>query len=112
MPPPAISSPPVGTCGTGAADVPPSARAAGVRGRLASRQGLSAACVVLLAVLLVSVVVAVGLGSAVITPGETARYLWAALSGGHIAADEVTTYQIIWQIRTPRVLTAALVARG
>ncbi|MFC5800984.1 FecCD family ABC transporter permease [Streptomyces formicae] len=69
-------------------------------------------CALLLAVLLASVVVAIGLGSAVITPGETARYLWAALSGGRIGADEVTTYQIIWQIRTPRVLLAALVGAG
>ncbi|MFE0189617.1 FecCD family ABC transporter permease [Streptomyces sp. NPDC058989] len=69
-------------------------------------------CAALLAVLLVSVVVAIGLGSAVITPGETARYLWAALSGGRITADDVTTYQIIWQIRTPRVLLAALVGAG
>ncbi|AWN31812.1 iron ABC transporter permease [Streptomyces sp. NEAU-S7GS2] len=69
-------------------------------------------CVALLGVLLASVVVAIGLGSAVITPGETARYLWAALSGGRIEADDVTTYQIIWQIRTPRVLLAALVGAG
>ncbi|MEU3604574.1 iron ABC transporter permease [Streptomyces sp. NPDC035033] len=70
------------------------------------------ACSVLLAVLLVSIVVAIGLGAAVVTPGETARYLWAAVSGGRIAPDEVTTYQIIWEIRTPRVLLAALVGAG
>ncbi|WP_437063698.1 FecCD family ABC transporter permease [Streptomyces sp. enrichment culture] len=71
-----------------------------------------AGCAVLAAVLLGSVVVAIGLGPAVITPQETARHLWAALSGGRIGADEVTTYQIIWQIRTPRVLLAALVGAG
>jgi iron complex transport system permease protein len=70
------------------------------------------ACAALLVVLLVSIVVAIGLGAAVIAPGETARYLWAAVSGGLITADEVTTYQIIWQIRTPRVLLAALVGAG
>ncbi|ORT53401.1 iron ABC transporter permease [Streptomyces sp. CB03238] len=70
------------------------------------------ACAVLFVVLLASMVVAIGRGAAVITPGETARYLWAAVSGGRIAADEVTTYQIIWQIRTPRVLLAALVGAG
>ncbi|MFF0589270.1 FecCD family ABC transporter permease [Streptomyces sp. NPDC003781] len=69
-------------------------------------------CAVLAAVLLASVVVAVGLGPAVVPPGETAHHLWAALSGGRIRADEVTTYQIIWQIRTPRVLLAALVGAG
>ncbi|MEU1212975.1 FecCD family ABC transporter permease [Streptomyces sp. NPDC005791] len=66
----------------------------------------------LFVVLLVSVVAAIGLGAAVITPGETARYMWAAVSGGRVAADEVTTYQIVWQIRTPRVLLAALVGAG
>ncbi|WP_414497585.1 FecCD family ABC transporter permease [Streptomyces sp. CRN 30] len=71
-----------------------------------------AGCAALTAVLVVSVVVAIGLGPAVVTPGETARHLWAAISGGRIGADEVTTYQIIWQIRTPRVLLAALVGAG
>ncbi|MZE71455.1 iron ABC transporter permease [Streptomyces sp. SID5789] len=70
------------------------------------------ACGALTALLLASVVVAIGLGPAVITPGETARHLWAELSGGRIGQDEVTTYQIIWQIRTPRVLLAALVGAG
>ncbi|MEV5016578.1 FecCD family ABC transporter permease [Streptomyces sp. NPDC053780] len=70
------------------------------------------ACGALTALLLASVVVAIGLGPAVVTPGETARHLWAALSGGGIGRDEVTTYQIIWQIRTPRVLLAALVGAG
>ncbi|WP_225631380.1 FecCD family ABC transporter permease [Streptomyces solaniscabiei] len=86
--------------------------AAAVRGRLASRGGLLLSCAVPAAVLLVSVVVAIGLGPAAVAPGETARHLWAALSGGRIAADDVTTYQIIWQIRTPRVLLAALVGAG
>ncbi|OEV04396.1 sugar ABC transporter substrate-binding protein [Streptomyces oceani] len=62
--------------------------------------------------LLGSVLLAIGLGPAVVAPDETARHLWAALSGGHIAADEVTAYQIIWQIRTPRVLLAAVVGAG
>ncbi|CAL9664391.1 Hemin transport system permease protein HmuU [Streptomyces sp. enrichment culture] len=83
-----------------------------MKGRLASRKGLVLACAVLSVVLLASVVSAIGLGAAVIAPEETARYLWAAVSGGRISADEVTTYQIIWQIRTPRVLLAALVGAG
>ncbi|MCP9956857.1 iron ABC transporter permease [Streptomyces sudanensis] len=120
MPPPATSPPPVGAEAPGSADAPARTPApdrepdpgTGVKDRVASRAGLVTVCAVLSAVLLVSVVVAIGLGSAVIAPGETARYLWAALSGGAIAADEVTTYQIIWQIRTPRVLLAALVGAG
>jgi iron complex transport system permease protein len=80
------------------------------RGR--RRGGLVAGAVVLGLVLLVSVVVAIGLGPAVIAPAETARYLLAALTGGRISALEVPTYQIIWQVRTPRVLLAAAVGAG
>ncbi|WP_207782532.1 FecCD family ABC transporter permease [Phytoactinopolyspora limicola] len=59
-----------------------------------------------------SVFVAIGLGSAVVPPADTVRYLWASVTGGTIPADEVTRYQIIWQIRTPRVLLAAIVGAG
>ncbi|MFE0098726.1 FecCD family ABC transporter permease [Streptomyces sp. NPDC059009] len=69
-------------------------------------------CAALFLLLLGSVVVAIGLGAAAVPPAETARFLWAALSGGRVAADDITTYQIIWQIRTPRVLLAALVGAG
>ena len=83
-----------------------------LRDRLASPKALALTCVVLFLVLVASVVVAIGLGAALVTPAETARYLWAALSGGRVAADDITTYQIVWQIRTPRVLLAALVGAG
>nr|WP_244900447.1 iron ABC transporter permease [Streptomyces nanshensis] len=69
-------------------------------------------CLALAALLLVSVVVAIGLGPSVIAPAGTARYLWAALSGGEIRASEATTYQVVWEIRAPRVLLAALVGAG
>ncbi|WP_017586106.1 FecCD family ABC transporter permease [Nocardiopsis ganjiahuensis] len=80
--------------------------------RLATPAGTATAALVLALVLAVSVVLAIGLGSAVVPPRETVRYLWAALSAGSIQADEVTRYQIIWQIRTPRVLLAAIVGAG
>ncbi|MFC8589055.1 FecCD family ABC transporter permease [Streptomyces sp. NPDC057217] len=112
MSPPAITAPSASSAAdTPAGEAPPEPQR-GVKDRLASRKGLALACAVLFVVLLVSIVVAIGLGAAVITPGETARYLWAAVSGGRIAADDVTTYQIIWEIRTPRVLLAALVGAG
>ncbi|MDT0268527.1 iron ABC transporter permease [Streptomyces sp. DSM 44915] len=66
----------------------------------------------LLALLAVSVLLAIGWGTAVIAPPDTARYLWAAVSGGTIAPDEVTHYQIVWQVRTPRVLLAVVVGAG
>ncbi|NDK33136.1 iron ABC transporter permease [Nesterenkonia sp. Hz 6-5] len=59
-----------------------------------------------------SILVAIGLGSAVVPPPDTARYLWAAVTGGDITAEELTRYQIIWNIRTPRVLLAAAVGAG
>lgn len=112
MPPPTTSVPSASSGADAPADAAPPEPAGGVKGRLASRKGLVLACAVLFVVLLASVVLAIGLGAAVITPGDTARYLWAAVSGGRIEADELTTYQIIWQIRTPRVLLAALVGAG
>ncbi|WP_443083896.1 iron chelate uptake ABC transporter family permease subunit [Verrucosispora sp. WMMA2121] len=62
--------------------------------------------------LLVSAVVVIGLNAAVIPPSATAHYLWAGVTGGTISADEVTRYQIDWQIRTPGVLLAAWVGAG
>ncbi|MFD3687721.1 FecCD family ABC transporter permease [Nocardiopsis sp. NPDC058631] len=80
--------------------------------RLSTPAGTAVAAVVLGAVLVASAVLAIGLGSALVPPAETVRYLWAALTGGTIQADEVVRYQIIWQIRTPRVILAALVGAG
>nr|WP_245533578.1 iron ABC transporter permease [Actinoalloteichus spitiensis] len=59
-----------------------------------------------------SVVLAIGLGPSIISPGDTARHLWAALTGGTIPASEVTVQQIVWQVRTPRVLLAVVVGAG
>jgi iron complex transport system permease protein len=75
-------------------------------------RSVPALVVVLAVVLLGSVLLAIGSGSAVIGPGETVRYLWAAVTGGEIGADDVTRYQIVWQIRTPRVLLAVVVGGG
>ncbi|MEO3755522.1 iron ABC transporter permease [Streptomyces sp. B6B3] len=80
--------------------------------RAPARRGLAVPVLALLAVLVASTVVAIGLGPAVISPADTARYLWAALTGGSLAADELTEYQIIWQVRTPRVLLAVVVGAG
>lgn len=59
--------------------------------------------------LAVSVLLANGSGAAAVPPGQTLRHLWAAVTGGAISAEEITAYQIIWQVRTPRVLLAVLV---
>lgn len=62
--------------------------------------------------LLISVIIAIGLGPAAIGPADTSRYLAAAIFGGTLPAEEASAYQIIWQIRTPRVLLAAVVGAG
>lgn len=62
--------------------------------------------------LVVSVPVAISLGLAEVSPSRTLRYLWAGLAGTTIGADEVANYQIIWQIRAPRVLLAVIVGAG
>ena len=80
--------------------------------RLATPAGTAATALVLAVLLAGSALLAVGLGTAIVPPAETARYLWAALTGGTISADEVTRYQVVWQIRTPRVLLAAVVGAG
>ncbi|MFD4444784.1 FecCD family ABC transporter permease [Nocardia sp. NPDC058519] len=68
--------------------------------------------VALVVLLTLSVLVAIGLGPASVAPSDTARYLWAAITGGNIPVEEASRYQIIWQIRTPRVLLAAVVGAG
>ncbi|OXM64311.1 MULTISPECIES: FecCD family ABC transporter permease [Amycolatopsis] len=67
---------------------------------------------VLVVVLGVSVVVGVALGPTVIPLPDTLRYLAAALTGGSLDAAEITGYSIVWQVRTPRVLLAAVVGAG
>lgn len=79
---------------------------------LATPAGLAAGTAALAAAAAVSVVLAIGLGAAVVPPADTLRFLWAALTGGTIGGDDVVQYQIIWQIRTPRVLLAAVVGAG
>nr|BFE37599.1 hypothetical protein GCM10010200_098500 [Actinomadura rugatobispora] len=112
MPPPPLPRPAPGAEAAARSDGTAPQAAPRPGRRPGSRVGLPVVCLALLAVLLASVVVAIGLGAAAVPPAETARYLWAALTGGRIAADEATTYQIVWQIRTPRVLLAALVGAG
>lgn len=63
----------------------------------------------LAAILLISLVMGCTLGGASIPLGQTLRFISAALLGGEITQDDVTSYQIVWQIRAPRVLLSALV---
>ncbi|WP_079052758.1 FecCD family ABC transporter permease [Streptomyces phaeochromogenes] len=81
-------------------------------GRGAGRGRLLTALVVLSVTLVVSVLAGIALGPTVVPPADVVHFLWAALTGGGIGADEVTGYSIVWHVRTPRVLLAAVVGAG
>ncbi|WP_201441629.1 FecCD family ABC transporter permease [Saccharothrix sp. 6-C] len=69
-------------------------------------------CLVLTAVLAASVVAGVALGPVNVPFGDVLRFLGAALTGGTIDAAEAGPYRIVWDIRLPRVLLAAVVGAG
>ncbi|MGW3940693.1 pyridoxal-phosphate dependent enzyme [Streptomyces phaeochromogenes] len=81
-------------------------------GRGAGRGRLLTALVVLSVTLVVSVLAGIALGPTVVPPTDVVHFLWAALTGGGIGADEVTGYSIVWHVRTPRVLLASVVGAG
>ncbi|MFK0248484.1 FecCD family ABC transporter permease [Amycolatopsis azurea] len=64
------------------------------------------------AALVVSLIAGIALGPTVVTIPDVLRYLGKAITGGTITGDEVTGYSIVWQVRTPRVLLAAVVGAG
>lgn len=63
-------------------------------------------------VLVLSAFVAVAGGAAQLPAGDTFRYLLAAVSGGSVPASDLTGYTVVWEVRTPRVLLAAIVGAG
>ncbi|MGF3056479.1 iron chelate uptake ABC transporter family permease subunit [Microbacterium sp. YY-01] len=82
--------------------------------RTAPRRSVTRTLVVsvtLTALLSVSILVAVGIGPAPIAPGDVAATLWAHLTGQHPVLP-ATQDAIVWQLRLPRVLTAAVVGGG
>ena len=62
--------------------------------------------------LVVSLIAGTALGGARIPLADTLRYLAAALAGGYIDPADVSAYRIVWEIRAPRTLLAALVGAG
>ncbi|MCP9211966.1 FecCD family ABC transporter permease [Streptomyces cucumeris] len=81
-------------------------------GRTPVRVGTRTILVLLSAFLAISVVAGVALGPTVVPFGDVLHYLAAAVTGGRIGAEEVTDYSVVWEIRTPRVLLAAVVGAG
>ncbi|MBW1603395.1 iron ABC transporter permease [Streptomyces sp. JJ66] len=66
----------------------------------------------LLVLLVASVPVAVGVGAAGVGFGAAMDFLWAGFSGGVIAAADVSAYTVVWELRLPRALLAAVVGAG
>ncbi|MFF8841126.1 FecCD family ABC transporter permease [Streptomyces sp. NPDC015127] len=69
---------------------------------------LSALC----AALVLSIVCGAGMGASGLSWGEVLRHLWAGLTGGSISHDEVPAYTIVWELRFPRAVLAAVVGAG
>ncbi|MFE2403988.1 FecCD family ABC transporter permease [Streptomyces rubiginosohelvolus] len=59
-----------------------------------------------------SLVCGAALGASGLSWAEVTRYLWAGLSGGPIDPDEVPAYTIVWELRLPRAVLAAVVGAG
>lgn len=87
----------------------PSLTSRGAAGRPAARTAIATAVLTLL--LGASVLVAVGFGPASISPSEVGATIWAHLTGGERVLS-ATQDAIVWQLRVPRVLTAAIVGGG
>ncbi|GAA1376371.1 FecCD family ABC transporter permease [Streptomyces beijiangensis] len=66
----------------------------------------------LCAALLLSLVCGAGMGASGLAWGAVLRYLWAGLTGGSIAPDEFPAYTIVWELRFPRAVLAAVVGAG
>ena len=66
----------------------------------------------LVGVLAVSIVAGVALGPVSVPFGVTVDLLWAAFTGGTVPAELAGQYHIVWDIRLPRVLLAAVVGAG
>ncbi|GAA1081681.1 iron ABC transporter permease [Tsukamurella spumae] len=78
--------------------------------RVGLRQLLPAGA--LTAALVVSMAIAVSQGAATVPLDDVRRLLWAALRGGTVAREDYSTYSILWDLRVPRVILAALVGAG
>ncbi|MFI9815763.1 FecCD family ABC transporter permease [Saccharothrix variisporea] len=69
-------------------------------------------CAGLCALLVLSVLSGVALGPVGVPFGQVVRLLGEGFTGGTIAAPEAGQYRIVWDIRLPRVLLAAVVGAG
>jgi iron complex transport system permease protein len=79
------------------------------RARVGARRNLSSVLLVCALLLAIAVTIAVGVGSVSLGPGTVWRVIFDHLSGRQQAS---TAEEIVWQIRLPRVLLAAVVGAG
>ncbi|MGW8797649.1 FecCD family ABC transporter permease [Streptomyces sp. NPDC055775] len=66
----------------------------------------------LCAALPLSLVCGAEIGASGLSWGEVLRHLWAGLTGGPIAAEQVPAYTIVWELRFPRAVLAGVVGAG
>ncbi|MEU6629438.1 iron ABC transporter permease [Streptomyces parvus] len=59
-----------------------------------------------------SLVCGAALGASGLSWAEVTRYLWAGITGGAIGSEEVPAYTIVWELRLPRAVLAAVVGAG
>jgi iron complex transport system permease protein len=81
-------------------------------GRLPRSLRLGTPVLLLSITLVLSVVAGIALGPTTVALPDVLRYLGKAITGGVIRPDEVTGYSIVWHVRAPRVLLAAVVGAG
>ncbi|GAA2262639.1 iron ABC transporter permease [Streptomyces amakusaensis] len=60
----------------------------------------------------ISVVCGAGIGASGIGWGEVLGHLWAGLTGGTITGEQISSYTIVWELRFPRAVLAAVVGAG
>ncbi|RLL67516.1 iron ABC transporter permease [Streptomyces sp. Z26] len=95
-----------------AKDVRPDAAVEAFRRAAPGRLPVPLLAAVLAAALLLSLLCAVALGASGIGWDDTTRYLRAGLTGGRVTAEERPAYTIVWELRFPRALLAAVVGAG
>ncbi|MFJ1925349.1 MULTISPECIES: FecCD family ABC transporter permease [unclassified Streptomyces] len=76
------------------------------------RVPLSLLVTTLCALLPLSLVCGAGIGASGISWAEVSHYLWAGLTGQRIGPGDVPGYTIVWELRFPRAVLAAVVGAG
>lgn len=59
--------------------------------------------------LVIAVIAGVGIGPLSLHPGEVLRILFAQLTGGNLEGMDPATVHVVWELRLPRVIQAAIV---